>query len=284
MFKDVVERIYKRLNVFARIDIIGNPSFYDYPTRHANFVIKFSSQSFAVLFMIQKITFKEILPGGASSIFERYATISIEYIEVSLLALLCIGYTMKFSLRVVNYLSGGSWVPFARLATESEFKPTYDLYAELFKDQVTMPYQVAHSLFERNLLHLYVVYKERMTGDRERRICGFFAINSLSEAGLRNVTTGRKNGRHFDSSDLVDDPAKASAIYVGAMGARLMMDKAYTMRELLRLAFELPDMRLLGRPSTTDGRRIAKKYGWRPLEGQKPGVLLDAWEGLKPRF
>jgi hypothetical protein len=185
------------------------------------------------------------------------------------------------ALRILQYLSGAGWVPYSRIVKENEFKAAYELYTDIFKDHERVPYQVASSLGMQNLLQLHLVFKERMTGDRERKICGFFVINLLSETGLNNVVLGKKDGRHFDSSDMVAEPVFAKAIYIGAMGGRLTLDKAYVMSEILRYSRDLPNIRLFGRPSTQDGKRIAKKYGWRPLK-DKNNIDLEVWEGQKP--
>jgi hypothetical protein len=60
-----------------------------------------------------------------------------------------------------------------------------------------------------------------------------------------------------------------------------MYDKACVMSELLRYAKEIPDIRLIGRPALKDGKRIAKKYGWVPLNSER-GIPLEIWEGRKP--
>lgn len=191
-----------------------------------------------------------------------------------------LGQDMNKAKKIDAILAASDWVPSSRKPHLDELPSLGALYQELFFGQQLMDQAAILELIRKNLLQVYIVLKERVTGTKEVRTCGFFAGQFLSKTGLKNVLEGRKDGRRFDVEDLVETMEEASAIYIGAIGGRTLRDRGFIMAELLRRSQTAPDVRILGRPTTTEGKRIASKYGWTPLI-RPDGAPLEVWEGTK---
>lgn len=187
---------------------------------------------------------------------------------------------MKTAEKIQTLLSGRDWIPSSREATPEELFHLHDLYNELFFGQELMDEQAILQLISQKLLHIFIVLKTHVRGAEEPKMCGFFAGNFLSQAGLANVMAGRKDGRNFEVSDLVSSIEDATAIYIGAIGGRTLRDRGFIMAELIERSRTVPNVKILSRPTTPEGKRIAAKYGWAPLVGPD-GQELEVWEGQR---
>ena len=187
---------------------------------------------------------------------------------------------MKKAQKIAALLAATDWVPTSRKPYLEELEELSALYKSLFFGHQLMDEAAILELIQQDLLQVYIVHKERRTGPKDTQTCGFFAGHFLSQAGLAAVLAGRKGGRRFDPEDLVTTMEEAAAIYIGAIGGRSLRDRGFIMAELLGRSSTAPDVRILGRPATAEGKRIAAKYGWTPIIGPD-GQELEVWEGTK---
>ena len=243
-------------------------------------LLKWSAQVIAAVTVFNKF--------GIQAAIDRMSHNSIHaelsFISANIVIIVGISYifglSMKSTSKMTRLLSGGGWIPTSRPAKIEELSSIHRLYSDIFAGHQLMPFPVFEDLSTNNLLTTYIVFKTLAEQNR-REISGYFALQYLSPIGLENVVSGRKDGRFFDSKDLTSDLNSASAIYVGAMGGRTFQDKGFVLTELLHQSQKAPHLRLLGRPATPDGRRVARKYGWSHIPGPD-GKPLEVWEGVRP--
>lgn len=279
----VQKNIFRAINIFARADVFGYPALFDFLDRISKKAISLSAQIGATIFFVQKINLTKLLKGILPFGGEWRSLDNLpDYAALLMICGFVVGIGARVIMRLLDRLSGGAWVSFSRQIKHDEIQIVYGVYTNLFLGHQLMPLQIFRYLVERRLLNCYVVFKEHVTGDREKRLCGFFVMHFMSETGLQRLLSGKTDGRHFDSEDLVADQTEAKAIYFGALGGRTHHDRACVMNELLRLSRDIPDVRLLARPATPDGVRIAKKFGWTPLKADWHETTLEVWEGKKP--
>jgi Ceramidase len=230
----VVKYIINRLNPFTHFDVFGNATVYDRIYYVTGFITNMFTNFWSLLGCLYM--FEEIGMDRPLLAFMKLDNASVHGIIVdtslSVIAVYTTSYLTERVAKMSEYLSGGSWFPYSRPPHPNEYMTIYNLYTDVFAAQQDSPsYEMLETLMSNNLLHAFIVFKQRIkSGDQS--ICGFFVIQYLSHDGLNAILGGTKDGRHFDRLHLTTDGATASAIYLGALGGKGRMNQGFVVSQL----------------------------------------------------
>lgn len=156
-------------------------------------------------------------------------------------------------------------------ASLSDLDAIRSLATKLFDTEDVSPLAQMREWLRKHKRTFVVVFTRSKTGLRTvQEIQGYFCVIPLVESAALRIKTGEITAMGLSSNDIAGD--RASAIYLGGIAARGNIARGVCLgqlqEELARIFRVCGDVEVLTRPVTSDGLRLAKGYGFRPLTGK----------------
>jgi hypothetical protein len=268
-----------RMVLGAALEAARSCALRDALERGGKMVMMPSVWTWGILSALELLSLGDRLTGVAGALYAE----SYWWLAVGAGSVTVAGQCSIWAARGLDRMFGQGWFTSSKRCTPEEVEKHYYLYKRTFSSQETVPVAtVKHSVAEGRT-RVFLVVRERLQPPYDLVPCGFFVLQFLSEQGVEALVAGARDGRSFDSGDLVSEPDEAAGLYIGAVGALTRGDRHRVMEELLRCASDLPHLRLFTRPTTNEGRAVAGgRGGFRAVQLEN-GIPLSVWESHASR-
>lgn len=113
-----------------------------------------------------------------------------------------------------------------------------------------------------------VVEKRKLFGHEIKKYVGFYSILPMTGEARSLLEVEQIRGIDFDSNHIEPISGSCECIYLGAIGAHGTRAKAHavgSLKEKIHLLFESETQIIFTRPTTKDGLRSAKNFGFVPV-------------------
>lgn len=156
----------------------------------------------------------------------------------------------------------------AELATEAELADLHEFCCGLVPGAFA-PLSVWKERFKKNPALFYIV-RESKPGFRKQveRVVGSFSLVPISKTAQAALDLEKITGADLMASDIVARSATPAAIYLSWVLAQGFRSKSHTLsllNEKLRVASKGRSITLYTKPSSDDGLRLVKRYGFVPV-------------------
>lgn len=116
------------------------------------------------------------------------------------------------------------------------------------------------------------------------RLCGYVMLYPLTANAARMIEQGMiRSGTDLKPADMCRSFARARAIYVGMLVGEDRLARAFVLELLRRRLRSLhgiaPILTVYGKPATTDGARLLRKFGFEPIAGND-AIFATPYEAL----